>query len=412
MKIQADKRRRDHNFQIGDKVMLNAKNLKLPSMHSRKLSPKWVGPFKIIGQKHKDSFELDLDGKFQIHPVFHVNLLKPWIDNDNEEFPDRHQDPPPAVIVDDEEEFEAEAIIKKRTRYGKTQYLVKWKGYRDEDCTWEPEDNLQNAPELISRFNQKTSRRIQVISAKISQDPRWTHHKKGDEAHDNASIPNFEETSNMDEHYCNPTLADIEDQEVETFKGERNFDLVIEDTATEIRRYSVKKFVEVVSDKGENLIGYEAPNTNIYYYRPGTMMFIAMHTNECDCNMCEWMHKLPRERKRSPRHEPYQYGRRSSNSKNRPRPSSPPVKKEKSPHPGNQWKDSPTSPTPWDDMAATCNWSEDPFNPDIPRDETRELNQPRPRPEEKTTAYWRKLHYDAAQHFSKMDTISLNICVM
>ncbi|HVI78367.1 MAG TPA: hypothetical protein VM715_09400 [Candidatus Acidoferrum sp.] len=61
-------------------------------------------------------------------------------------------------------------------------------------------------------------------------------------------------------------------------------------------------------------------------------------------------------------------------------------------------------------MAATCNWSEDPFSPDVPRDETRELNQPLPRPEEKTTAYWRKLHYEAAQRVSKMDNIRLKIC--
>ena len=88
MKIQADKHHRDHNFQIGDKVMLSTRNLKLPSMHSCKLSPKWVGPFTITGQKHKDSFELDLKVKFQIHLVFHANLLKPWINNNAQEFPD------------------------------------------------------------------------------------------------------------------------------------------------------------------------------------------------------------------------------------------------------------------------------------------------------------------------------------
>ena len=142
MKEQADKHRRDHSFKIGDKVLLSTKNLKLPSTHSRKLSPKWVGPFTITRQKHRDSFELDLDGKFQIYPVFHVNLLKPWINNNNTEFPDRHQNPPPATVIDNNEEFEAEAIIKMRTRYGKTQYLVKWKGYHDEDSTWEPPEHL------------------------------------------------------------------------------------------------------------------------------------------------------------------------------------------------------------------------------------------------------------------------------
>jgi hypothetical protein len=169
MKLQADKHRRGHNFQVGDKVMLSAKNLKLPSMHSRKLSPKWVGPFTIIGQKHRDSFELDLDEKFQIHPVFHVNLLKPWISNNDQEFPDRHQEPPAATIIDDREEFEAEAIIKKRTHYGKTQYLVKWKGYHDEDSTWEPIENLRNAPDLLAEFSKKQSRRVQTISARLKE---------------------------------------------------------------------------------------------------------------------------------------------------------------------------------------------------------------------------------------------------
>src|SRR5215217_7263705 len=155
MKEQADKHCRDHSFKIGDKVLLNTKNLKLPSTHSCKLSPKWVGPFMIIKQKHRDSFELNLEGKFQIHPVFHVNLLKPWIDNNITEFPDRQQDPPPATVIDGDDELKAETIIKKRTHYGKTQYLIKWKGYHDEDSTWEPLEHLQNAPELIAEFDRK-----------------------------------------------------------------------------------------------------------------------------------------------------------------------------------------------------------------------------------------------------------------
>jgi hypothetical protein len=166
MKVQADKHHRDHSFKIGDKVLLSTKNLKLPSTHSHKLSPKWVGPFMITRQKHGDSFELDLKGKFQIHPVFHVNLLKPWIDNNNTEFPDRHQDPPPVTVIDGDDKFEAEAIIKKRTRYGKTQYLIKWKGYNDEDSTWELIEHLRNAPNLIAEFDRKNTCQVQVIRAK------------------------------------------------------------------------------------------------------------------------------------------------------------------------------------------------------------------------------------------------------
>ena len=74
-KTQADKHRREHDFKEGDQVYLSTKNLTL-STANRKLSPKWVGPFKIIKRIHKDAFRLDLQGKFRIHPVFHSSLLK------------------------------------------------------------------------------------------------------------------------------------------------------------------------------------------------------------------------------------------------------------------------------------------------------------------------------------------------
>jgi hypothetical protein len=54
----------------------------------------------------------------------------------------------------EEEVFSVEKIVSKRVVGGKTQYLLKWKGYDSDENTWEPEENL-DCQDLLEEFNKK-----------------------------------------------------------------------------------------------------------------------------------------------------------------------------------------------------------------------------------------------------------------
>jgi hypothetical protein len=149
----ANQHRRELNFNIGDKVMLFAHNIHNPIdkyRPTRKLAPKYLGPYTISAIISPTSYKLDLPSTLKIHPVFHISMLKPYQETD--EF-NRDVAPQPVYIPETKEfEYEVEQILDKRIIRNKPQYLIKWLGYPLHDATWEPSENLKNAPEKLKEF--------------------------------------------------------------------------------------------------------------------------------------------------------------------------------------------------------------------------------------------------------------------
>lgn len=139
----ANKGRRFLEFQEGEFVLLDSKNIRLKVDGPRKLMHRFLGPFEIKKRVNSVAYELLIPPTMEIHDVFHVSLLRPYKQEDTI--------PPPAVLPTGETEHEVERILDHiddddNERF----YQVLWKGYSEP--TWEPETYLRNCGELISGY--------------------------------------------------------------------------------------------------------------------------------------------------------------------------------------------------------------------------------------------------------------------
>ena len=115
------KRTAARNYQPGDSVWLNYKNVRL-LRPCQKLDFKNGGPFKIIDPVGKYAFGLKLPSTSIVHPVFYVSLFSPVA---HDLLPSQTSGPPPTLnAADPYPEYEIEKIIGSQWVNNKLHYLV------------------------------------------------------------------------------------------------------------------------------------------------------------------------------------------------------------------------------------------------------------------------------------------------
>ncbi len=139
-------------FKVREFVKLSTKNLKFKH---RKLSPRWIGPFRVLERIGGQAYRLALPDKYsRLHDVFPVQLIESYRRRDDDDslmaMPD---------LEDPQDEWEVEEVLDRCKIKDTVHYLVKWVGWPSEYNSYEPAAHLANAPKLVDAYERKLKRK-------------------------------------------------------------------------------------------------------------------------------------------------------------------------------------------------------------------------------------------------------------
>ncbi|KAK9071361.1 hypothetical protein SSX86_009929 [Deinandra increscens subsp. villosa] len=150
-KSYADKRRRPIEFQIGDFVLLKVspwkgiiRFRKRGKLGPRYLSPRFIGPFKILARVGKVAYQLELPEELSgIHNTFHVSYLGKCLADESAYVPLDD------LVIDDRLNYVERPIaildrkVKRLRNKDVNQVKVQWEHRKGSDLTWESEEEMQ-----------------------------------------------------------------------------------------------------------------------------------------------------------------------------------------------------------------------------------------------------------------------------
>jgi hypothetical protein len=119
-----------------------------------KLSPRYIGPFKILERKGKVAYQLELPNSLMdVHDVFHVSQLKKCLRAPEEQLPMEQLN-----VNEDLTYLEYPIrILETSRRIIRSKVInmckVQWSHHLEDEATWEKEDELRaEFPQIFSKF--------------------------------------------------------------------------------------------------------------------------------------------------------------------------------------------------------------------------------------------------------------------
>ncbi|KAA0040678.1 putative retroelement pol polyprotein [Cucumis melo var. makuwa] len=141
MKKHADKKRRDVEYAVGDRVFLKIRpyrQLSLRRKRNEKLSAKYFGPYKILERIVPVAYKLELLEGTLIHPVFHVSQLKKLVGE--------YINVQPTVQQLDENfvwtTHPVETLDYRQNKAKEWEVMIQWDGLSTHEATWEQYNDI------------------------------------------------------------------------------------------------------------------------------------------------------------------------------------------------------------------------------------------------------------------------------
>ncbi|GBG83917.1 hypothetical protein CBR_g37788 [Chara braunii] len=158
MRQQANRQRIPCPFHAGDLIWVSAVEFSLEQDISRKLLPKWMGPWPVVARRHTDapegpSFIIQVPAHLPVNPVFYCSKWALYTPAELDDFPGRRSQDPPSM-----DGFQEVGDIISQRRYDNrpTEFLVHFAYCTHRVYRWLTRVELQaTAPNVLARYERK-----------------------------------------------------------------------------------------------------------------------------------------------------------------------------------------------------------------------------------------------------------------